>query len=217
MDNIRTNRIMRELMLARQSELYVVVPIGTGLRRFMFCLKGPTQTVYEEGYYCGELILGPKYPFDACDIMMYTPSGRFETNTKICTSFTNYHVSDGYSPGGWCIETFIMGFSSFFEDDSSNHIGYVRNSNEIRKQLAHDSVNFVVPEEVDGGGVTALEFFNAHKDIEMKMEVSEPVKVEDDYYEDSEIESEDEIEDEDEGLFSDVEVISNVAVRSAWT
>ena len=55
---------------------------------------------YKDGYcgfYHGKLILPETYPFKPPTIMMMTPSGRFQTNTPISTSFSNFDP-DNWNP-----------------------------------------------------------------------------------------------------------------------
>lgn len=41
---------------------------------------------FEGGIYHGKITFPPSYPYKPPSIMMYTPNGRFATNTKICMS-----------------------------------------------------------------------------------------------------------------------------------
>ncbi|WFD22772.1 E2 ubiquitin-conjugating enzyme [Malassezia equina] len=60
-----------------------------------FILRGPPGTPYEGGEYWGQLLFPEDYPFKPPGIKLQTPSGRFEPDTKICTSMSDYH------PGSW--------------------------------------------------------------------------------------------------------------------
>lgn len=46
-------------------------------------MRGPTGTEYEGGLYHFRIQLPSEYPFRPPSIMMMTPSGRFELNTKV--------------------------------------------------------------------------------------------------------------------------------------
>lgn len=62
-----------------------------------FTVRGPLNSVYEGGLYHGKLLLPKEYPFKAPDVIMITPSGRFEVGKKLCFSFTSYHP-ESWSP-----------------------------------------------------------------------------------------------------------------------
>lgn len=56
-----------------------------------FTIRGPSDTVYENGVYHGRIILPPEYPMKPPSLILLTPNGRFETNKKICLSISGYH------------------------------------------------------------------------------------------------------------------------------
>ncbi|CAD7969347.1 unnamed protein product [Amoebophrya sp. A25] len=70
---------------------------------------------------------------------MITPNGRFEMNTKICTSMSSYHPETWDS--GWTVRTVLLGLLSFlFEDGPA--LGCVKGGSEStgeRERLAHES------------------------------------------------------------------------------
>ncbi|WFD19165.1 E2 ubiquitin-conjugating enzyme [Malassezia caprae] len=70
-------------------------PRDDDLLEWHFILRGPPGTPYEGGEYWGQLLFPEDYPFKPPGIKLQTPSGRFEPDTKICTSMSDYH------PGSW--------------------------------------------------------------------------------------------------------------------
>ena len=70
---------------------------------------------YKDGVYMGKIIFPSEYPFKPPDIIFVTPNGRFETNKKICLSFTSYHPE---SWGSWSIEGMMIGLISYFVTDN---------------------------------------------------------------------------------------------------
>jgi len=46
-------------------------------------LRGPTGTEFEGGLYHFRILLPAEYPFRPPSLMMLTPNGRFELNTKV--------------------------------------------------------------------------------------------------------------------------------------
>lgn len=77
---------------------------------FHFCLFG-LDGDYEGGFYHGALILPEDYPFSPPELRFYTPSGYFETNKAICTTFTNYHRETWSAL--WNVESMVHGVISF--------------------------------------------------------------------------------------------------------
>ena len=48
-----------------------------------YCIQGPKDSVYEGGYYYGEVIFPIDFPFKPPTIHMMTPSGRFDPRKSI--------------------------------------------------------------------------------------------------------------------------------------
>jgi len=74
-------------------------------------LEGPSETPYEGGWYWGRLKFPRDYPFAPPSILMVTPSGRFETNTRLCLSMSDYHP-ESWQPA-WSLATVLKGLLSF--------------------------------------------------------------------------------------------------------
>lgn len=51
-----------------------------------FVMKGAADGPYAGGVYMGRLKFPPEYPWKPPSVLMCTPSGRFETGTRICLS-----------------------------------------------------------------------------------------------------------------------------------
>lgn len=47
-----------------------------------YCVRGPENTPYEDGFYHGKLVFPKEFPFRPPKILMITPNGRFKTNTR---------------------------------------------------------------------------------------------------------------------------------------
>ena len=83
-------RLLKEEASLEKEPLSNALVTRKDFLNFHFCLynlEGP----YSGGFYHGRLELHENYPFAAPKLIFYTPSGRFDTNLPICTSFTNYH------------------------------------------------------------------------------------------------------------------------------
>ena len=103
------------------------------------------DTEYAGGVYLMKIMVPEKYPLSPPDIMMLTPSGRFDINKKLCTSFTGYH-KDLYSPS-WNISAMCCGLISFLTDNfdraESKGIGGIDSTQEYKKQIAKESLNYI--------------------------------------------------------------------------
>lgn len=98
-----------------------------------FIIAGPEATPYQGGTYIGKLEFPPDYPFKAPDTLMLTPSGRFETHTRLCTTNSAYHPEE-WSPM-WNVRTIVLGLVSFMAEDQPG-IGAIRETAEVRRTLA---------------------------------------------------------------------------------
>ena len=65
--------------------------------------------------------LPPEYPFKPPHIIFLTPSGRFETNTKVCLSFSAYHP-ELWQPA-WGIRLILEALISFLPTPADGAIG----------------------------------------------------------------------------------------------
>lgn len=110
---------------------------------FHFCFYG-LEKPYNKGFYHGILKLHSNYPFEPPSITMVTPSGKFQVNKPICTSFTSYH-KESWSIT-WTIKTLIVGFLSFMLD-SEMGIGVMVTSEKEKERLARDSLRFNLQNE----------------------------------------------------------------------
>lgn len=66
-------------------------PHPNNILEFHFVVRGPVDTPFEGGYYYGVLYLPNEYPMKPPDIVLLTPSGRFQPGAKICMSITAFH------------------------------------------------------------------------------------------------------------------------------
>ena len=87
-------RLRRDLEALQQSgnPQILVRPSEENLLEWHFVLHDlPSDTVYEKGCYHGKIIFPSDYPHAPPSIFMLTPSGRLETNTRLCLSMTDFH------------------------------------------------------------------------------------------------------------------------------
>mmetsp|Transcript_90484 Transcript_90484/g.194120 ORF Transcript_90484/g.194120 Transcript_90484/m.194120 type:complete len:243 (-) Transcript_90484:154-882(-) len=74
----------------------------------------PVETPYSGGVYWGRLVFPKEYPLKPPAIYMNTPSGRFEVNTRLCLSMSDFHP-ESWNPS-WRIESILLGLVSFMLD-----------------------------------------------------------------------------------------------------
>ena len=86
-------RLQRELQaLQRESPPGIhATPLESDILQWHYVIEGPKDSPYEGGYYHGLVRFPAEYPFKPPSVMMYTPSGRFQTNTRICLSMSDFH------------------------------------------------------------------------------------------------------------------------------
>ena len=97
------------------------------------------DTPYEGGYYHGKVIFPSQYPFKPPSIMMSTPSGRFQTNTKLCLSMSDFHP-ESWNPL-WSVGTILTGLLSFMSEDGMT-TGSIQTTLEEKKAFARQSLAF---------------------------------------------------------------------------
>ena len=98
----------------------------------------PPESDFHTGVYHGELRFPETYPYSPPSIIMHTPSGRFVTGMRICTSMSDYHP-ETWSPM-WSITTILVGFISFMNSEE-NSTGTTRSDRKSRASLARKSMN----------------------------------------------------------------------------
>ncbi|PFH52368.1 hypothetical protein AMATHDRAFT_74165 [Amanita thiersii Skay4041] len=143
-NNAAVKRIMQEAReLANDpSTDYSAAP----LEEWHCTLRGPVGTEFEGGLYHFRILLPAEYPFRPPSIMMLTPNGRFELNTKICISFTNYH-EELWQPA-WGVRTAILGLQGFFplKGQAAIGVGSIECPASERRRLAGLSCQWTCPE-----------------------------------------------------------------------
>ena len=71
--------------------------------------------------------------------MLFTPNGRFQVNTKICLSNSDFHP-ESWSPF-WSVNNLLTGFVSFMTEESHG-LGSISSTSYHRKLLAKQSLTF---------------------------------------------------------------------------
>lgn len=133
---------IRELALD-PSDQYFAAPLEHDMFEWHFTIRGAEGTDFEGGIYHGRILLPAEYPYKPPHIMFLTPSGRFETNTKICLSFSAFHP-ELWQPA-WGIRLILEALISFLPTPGDGAIGALDYSPEERRRLAKLSQTWSCP------------------------------------------------------------------------
>uniref|UniRef100_A0A1J3DKW0 Ubiquitin-conjugating enzyme E2 32 n=1 Tax=Noccaea caerulescens TaxID=107243 RepID=A0A1J3DKW0_NOCCA len=137
--NPAVKRILQEVkeMQANPSDDFMSLPLEENIFEWQFAIRGPSETEFEGGIYHGRIQLPSDYPFKPPSFMLLTPSGRFEINTKICLSISNYHP-EHWQPS-WSVRTALMALIAFMPSNPNGAIGSLDYRKEERLALATKS------------------------------------------------------------------------------
>jgi len=98
-----------------------------------YIIRGPPDSPYAGGEYYGALLFPSEYPFKPPGIKMYTPSGRFQPDKKICFSMSDFHPGT-WNPA-WSVATILTGLLSFMLSDEMT-TGSVTSADRDKRILA---------------------------------------------------------------------------------
>ncbi|KAK2460543.1 hypothetical protein APHAL10511_007013 [Amanita phalloides] len=146
-NNSAVKRIMQEARELANDPCtdYAAAPLESDIFEWHCTLRGPVGTEFEGGLYHFRILLPAEYPFRPPSILLLTPNGRFELNTKICISFTNYH-EELWQPA-WGVRTAILGLQGFFplKGQAAVGVGSIECPASERRRLAIASRDWVCP------------------------------------------------------------------------
>ena len=110
-------RLTREYASINQNPVpYISAhPSEANILEWHYILTGPPDTPYHNGQYWGTLVFPPDYPFAPPAIRMHTPSGRFQTSTRLCLSISDFHPKS-FNPA-WSVSTILIGLLSFMNSE----------------------------------------------------------------------------------------------------
>jgi ubiquitin-conjugating enzyme E2 J1 len=131
-------RIMQEIKeLAEPNAHFSAHPTEDDIFEWHFTIRGAKDSDFDGGLYHGRILLPPEYPLKPPDIVMLTPSGRFEIGKKICLSATGFHPE--HWRASWSIGTVLMAIISFMETDAVGAVGALETTSLEKKDLAKKS------------------------------------------------------------------------------
>lgn len=99
-----------------------------------FVIRGAWDTEFEGGIYHGRILMPAEYPFKPPAFVMLTPSGRFETGTKICLSISSFHP-ESWQPS-WSVRSALVALIAFMQTPGNGAVGSIDTATDIRKQMA---------------------------------------------------------------------------------
>eukprot|EP00457_Paulinella_chromatophora_P012936 gb/GEZN01013190.1/.p1 GENE.gb/GEZN01013190.1/~~gb/GEZN01013190.1/.p1 ORF type:complete len:322 (-),score=80.85 gb/GEZN01013190.1/:43-1008(-) len=129
----------RELQKDPPYELHAA-PLDDNLFEWHFTIRGADETDFAGGLYHGRILLPTQYPFKPPDVILLTPSGRFQTAMKICLSISGYHPQN-WQPA-WGIRTVLIALIAFFPTKPQGGIGSLDYSSREKQALAAKSRDF---------------------------------------------------------------------------
>mmetsp|Transcript_44545 Transcript_44545/g.109366 ORF Transcript_44545/g.109366 Transcript_44545/m.109366 type:complete len:204 (-) Transcript_44545:35-646(-) len=114
-------------------------PSEDNLLVWHYVLLGPEDSPYDGGVYHGQLVFPHDYPHAPPAIYMSTPSGRFEIDTKLCLSMSDFHP-ESWSPA-WSVSSILVGLLSFMLE-SEITAGSITTSAAEKRTLAAKSLDY---------------------------------------------------------------------------
>jgi ubiquitin-conjugating enzyme E2 J2 len=104
-----------------------------------YVIRGPPDTPYHNGWYWGKLVFPSDYPFKPPSIRMSTPSGRFQTDSRLCLTMSDFHPSS-WNPS-WSVATILNGLLSFMVTDETT-TGSIKTTDAEKRIYAARSQKF---------------------------------------------------------------------------
>ena len=100
--HIGVRRIRKEMkeLFDDKSIMYRAAPDEENIFSWNFVIRGPPDTDFEGGVYCGRIQLPHDYPYKPPNIILDTPNGRFCQGQKICLSISAYHPEQWHPAWG---------------------------------------------------------------------------------------------------------------------
>ena len=136
-----TARLRKELVKLQTEPPPGIIaePDESNILKWYYAIRGPSDTGFDGGTYVGKLLFPSEYPWRPPSIYMLTPSGRFQVNTKLCMSMSDFHP-ESWNPL-WSVSSIIQGIQSFMASDELT-TGGLRSPQSEHKRLAALSMEY---------------------------------------------------------------------------
>lgn len=137
---LATKRLTREYMALRRTpvENITAKPLEDNILEWHYVIQG-TEDPYAGGYYHGVLRFPSEYPLRPPSVLMFTPSGRFKTNRRLCLSMSDFHP-ESWNPM-WSVSTILTGLYSFMLENQAT-LGSVDATPAQRRKMAAQSLGY---------------------------------------------------------------------------
>ena len=114
--HVGVRRIRQEIKeLAKdKSIMFRAGPQDNNIFNWFFVIRGPPDSDFEGGLYCGLIQLPTSYPYKPPHIILDTPNGRFRQGEKICLSISAYHPEKWHPAWGSKLCACVLNFFLFF-------------------------------------------------------------------------------------------------------
>ena len=92
-DKVCLKRLQKEYLNIQKHPVDHIhaVPNEANLLEWHYVIEGPKDSPYAGGYYWGVIKFPSEYPYKPPSILMITKSGRFQINTRLCLSMSDFH------------------------------------------------------------------------------------------------------------------------------
>lgn len=117
--SVALKRLRTEFVALQKKPLEGIraAPLESNMLEWHYVMEGAKDSPFEGGFYHGTVVFPKEYPFRPPSIMMMTPNGRFETNTRLCLSMSDFHP-ESWNPM-WSVGTILIGLFSFMLEDQA--------------------------------------------------------------------------------------------------
>ena len=141
--NVCLSRLRKELREIQKNPIENIQATAkeSNMLEWHYVLKGPNNSPFKEGYYHGILTFPATYPYKPPSIQIFTPNGRFKTNTRLCLSMSDFHP-ESWNPM-WSVGTILIGLYSFMQENTPTH-GSMESTEGYKREAAKKSLSFNV-------------------------------------------------------------------------
>ncbi|KAK9814441.1 hypothetical protein WJX72_005955 [[Myrmecia] bisecta] len=139
---VSVNKLKKEMKAFLQAPPPHIPAVSVNERNMLewhYLIEGPPDSPYAGGWYIGKLRFPPEYPHKPPSILMLTPNGRFETNTRLCLSMSDFHP-ESWSPL-WTVASVLTGLLSFMLEDTST-TGSIQTTEAEKQEFARRSLEW---------------------------------------------------------------------------
>lgn len=120
-----SRRVARELKELHEALPPLVVGFGQGRRtnEYVFLVDGAPDSAYAGGQYVFGVTLSDSHPFTPPTIRCMTPSGRFQVDTSLCMTFSDFHPENWSSI--YTLRLLVISLQSFMLEESPGSVGSI--------------------------------------------------------------------------------------------